>query len=493
MVDVSKAPSRRPNPRLAQRDKFLKDKDAGAGIGNGLATSRAVIEYNCVDSRLVLALWDCSRHSGKKRPRERPVQRSNESQFSLLRQRAGVSIDDFATQAGFSPRTVYRWESGEVEPRKAAIQLLMGLGKTDFSGKANSASFKFIDLFAGIGGLRRAFESIEGECVFTSEWDRYSQKTYLANFDCDHEFAGDITKIPACDIPEHDVLLAGFPCQPFSIAGVSKKNALNRPHGFACEAQGTLFFDVARIIKHHKPRAFLLENVKNLVNHDRGRTFAVIQGILKKELGYEVHKRVINAKSFVPQNRERIFIVGFRDGTEFDFEKLAIPDPLHGPRLGSILHSEDGTEPADRQFLCKNGRVLEKYTLTDNLWNYLQGYAAKHKAKGNGFGYGLVGPEDVSRTLSARYYKDGSEILVQQTGKNPRRLTPRECARLMGFEQPGEAERVIPVSDTQAYKQFGNAVVVPVVKAIAEHMRPWIAEAKEALRSETEQEAAFAE
>jgi DNA (cytosine-5)-methyltransferase 1 len=396
------------------------------------------------------------------------------NEFSLLRRRAGLSIDELAYESGFSRRTVYRWESGEAQPRAAVLRALEVLSLHGPSPDKAKPAFRFVDLFAGIGGLRRGFEPLGGQCVFTSEWDRYSQKTYLANFECDHEFAGDITKVPVADIPEHDVLLAGFPCQPFSIAGVSKKNALGRAHGFACEAQGTLFFDVARIIGHHRPRAFLLENVKNLINHDRGRTFEVIQRILKEELGYEVHKRVINAKSFVPQNRERIFIVGFRESTDFDFNTLDVPDPLAGPKLTTILHSENGAEPADRQFLSKEGRVLEKYTLTDHLWKYLQGYAAKHQEAGNGFGFGLVGPNDVSRTLSARYYKDGSEILVQQSGKAPRRLTPRECARLMGFEAPGKADFVIPVSDTQAYRQFGNAVVVPVAKAVAEHMAPYI-------------------
>lgn len=397
------------------------------------------------------------------------------SEFSLLRRRAGLSIDELADESGFSRRTVYRWESGEAQPRAAVLRALEVLSSHGSSPDKAKPAFQFIDLFAGIGGLRRGFEPLGGECVFTSEWDRYSQKTYLANFECDHEFVGDITEVPVADIPEHDVLLAGFPCQPFSIAGVSKKNALGRAHGFACEAQGTLFFDVARIIEHHRPRAFLLENVKNLINHDRGRTFEVIQRILREELGYEVHKRVINAKSFVPQNRERIFIVGFREKTGFDFNALNIPDPLIGPKLATILHSEDGAEPVDRQFLSKDGRVLEKYTLTDHLWKYLQGYAAKHQQAGNGFGFGLVGPNDVSRTLSARYYKDGSEILIKQSGKAPRRLTPRECARLMGFEQPGKADFVIPVSDTQAYRQFGNAVVVPVAMAVAGHMAPYLA------------------
>lgn len=403
------------------------------------------------------------------------------SEFSLLRAKAGVSIDDFADLAGFSPRTVYRWESGQAAPRLAAVRLLKSMARKGRDIPANeSGSFRFIDLFAGIGGLRRGFEDLGGKCVFTSEWDKYSKQTYLANFECEHEVAGDITKVPVGDIPAHDLLLAGFPCQPFSIAGVSKKNALKRPHGFADETQGTLFFNVAQIIRHHRPRAFLLENVKNLVNHDRGRTFEVIHRTLTAELGYQVHWKVINSKSFVPQQRERIFIVGFRERTDFTFDDLVLPDPLNGPRMATILHPEDGTEEIDAPYTRGNiGSVSEKYTLTDHLWNYLQRYAEKHRSAGNGFGFGLVGPGDVARTLSARYYKDGSEILVAQPGRNPRRLTPRECARLMGFDDPNGREFIIPVSDTQAYKQFGNSVVVPVVRAVAEHMLPWLVDPAE--------------
>ncbi len=403
------------------------------------------------------------------------------SEFSMLRARAGISIEDFADQSGFSPRTVYRWEKGEAPPRLAAIRLLKSMARKERTTPANdSTGFRFIDLFAGIGGLRRGFEELGGHCVFTSEWDKYSRQTYLANFECDHEVVGDITKVPVTDIPEHDLLLAGFPCQPFSIAGVSKKNALNRPHGFADETQGTLFFNVAQIIKHHRPRAFLLENVKNLVNHDRGRTFEIIHRTLTVELGYQVHWKVINSKSFVPQQRERIFIVGFRDANDFTFADLDLPDPLNGPKLATILHPEDGTEEIDAPYTRGNiGSVSAKYTLTDHLWDYLQRYAEKHRAAGNGFGFGLVGPTDIARTLSARYYKDGSEILVAQPGRNPRRLTPRECARLMGFDQPNGREFVIPVSDTQAYRQFGNSVVVPVVRAVAEHMLPWLVEPAE--------------
>ncbi len=399
---------------------------------------------------------------------------SSVSKFSRLRTSAGVSIDDFAATCGFSRSTVYRWERGDAPPRKAAVHQLESIIREHRQAEAGAKKFRFIDLFAGIGGLRRGFEE-HGECVFTSEWDKYSQITYRANYECDHhEVMGDITKIDVADIPAHDLLLAGFPCQPFSIAGVSKKNSLNRPHGFLDETQGTLFFNVAKIIDHHRPKAFLLENVKNLVNHDKGRTFEVIHRALK-ELGYQVHWKVINSKSFVPQQRERIFIVGFREANDFTFADLELPDPLNGPKLGTILHPEDGTEELDAPFTRGNiASVSEKYTLTDHLWRYLQGYAEKHRAAGNGFGFGLVGPDNVARTLSARYYKDGSEILVEQKGKNPRRLTPRECARLMGFDEPGGKEFIIPVSDTQAYRQFGNSVVVPVVKAVADHMLPWL-------------------
>lgn len=323
--------------------------------------------------------------------------------------------------------------------------------------------------------MRRGFEPLGGKCVFTSEWNKYAQRTYQANYDCDHEIAGDITQVPVDEIPPHDLLLAGFPCQPFSIAGVSKKNALKQPHGFRCEAQGTLFFDVARIIEAHRPHAFLLENVKNLVNHDKGRTFRVIHRALTDELGYQVHSKVVDARSWVPQHRERIFIVGFRDPNRFSFDDFVVSDPLKGPRLKAVLHPEDGSEPAESPYtLGPKAQVADKYALSNHLWGYLQRYAEKHRAAGNGFGFGLVGPEDSSRTLSARYYKDGSEILVKRGRHNPRRLTPRECARLMGFDKPGESRFVIPVSDTQAYKQFGNAVAVPCVEALARFIAPWL-------------------
>lgn len=405
------------------------------------------------------------------------------TEFSILRQKAGLSVTEAAKELGYHERHVYRWENGTGKPpRRAVLDSLRARQPGGHGPASDWPTFTFIDLFAGIGGLRRGFEEIGGRCIFTSEWDRYSQKTYAANFPHDdHEVSGDITKIGQQDIPKHDVLLAGFPCQPFSIAGVSKKNALKRPHGFACEAQGTLFFELARIIKHHRPKVFLLENVKNLVNHDRGTTFRIIQDVLENQLDYRIDYRVIDAKSWVPQHRERIFIAGFRDrNAEFTFDTLDIPSPASGPRLGAILHPEDGTEKPEGHFTEGPwATVADRYTLTGHLWGYLRNYAEKHRLAGNGFGFGLCGPEDVARTLSARYYKDGSEILIRQKDKPPRRLTPRECARLMGFDRPGQPSFKIPVSDTQAYKQFGNAVAVPVVAAVARHLKPWILKAVE--------------
>jgi DNA (cytosine-5)-methyltransferase 1 len=346
----------------------------------------------------------------------------------------------------------------------------------------DGADFKFIDLFAGIGGIRLAFEGIGGECVFTSEWDGYAQKTYMANFGGQHPINGDITQIHAEDIPDHDVLLGGFPCQPFSIAGVSKKNALGRAHGFADETQGTLFFDVARIIAEKRPKAFMLENVKNLQSHDKGRTFDVIVRTLRNELGYHVFYKVIDGAHFVPQHRERIIIVGFRDPAFFDWEKLNLPEK-GAHQLGDIIHKKAGESVLEwdgsSYYDHAKRKVLDKYTLTDNLWSYLQNYKKKHQEAGNGFGFGMVTRKSVTRTLSARYYKDGSEILFSQGAKkNPRRLTPRECARLMGFPDTFK----IPVSDTRAYKQFGNSVVVPVMETVARAMQPLILEAVQSER-----------
>jgi DNA (cytosine-5)-methyltransferase 1 len=381
---------------------------------------------------------------------------------------------ELAKALGISPRQLRRWEQGDcVLPAHTAseLQRMLKFGPST----QRIGQFTFVDLFAGVGGIRHAFESIGGECVFTSEWDLFAQKTYLANFpDSRHTIAGDITKIDAEDIPDHDLLLAGFPCQPFSIAGVSKKNALGKAHGFADETQGTLFFDVARIIDAKQPKAFMLENVKNLQSHDGGRTFDVILRTLKQELGYQVFYKVIDGAHFVPQHRERIIIVGFREANFFDWDMLDLPEKGEHV-LGEILHlrTHEPRIPHDdgRFFDHENKCVQAKYTLTDNLWTYLQNYKKKHQAAGNGFGFGLVTPSSVTRTLSARYYKDGSEILIDQgMSKNPRRLTPRECARLMGFPDTFK----IPVSDTRAYKQFGNSVVVPVIRAVADVMQPFL-------------------
>ena len=315
--------------------------------------------------------------------------------------------------------------------------------------KSDDSSFSFIDLFAGIGGMRIAFEQSGGHCVYSNEWNKYSQQTYFANFG--EQPDGDITKVNENDIPDHDILVAGFPCQPFSIAGVSKKQSLGRATGFEDKTQGTLFFDVCRILKAKRPKAFMLENVKNLCSHDRGHTFEVITEALD-ELDYDIFYQVLDGQLYVPQHRERILIVGFdrkRYGSDISFDFVLSPvEPK--PVIKDILETN----------------VDDKYTLSDKLWNYLQAYAEKHKAAGNGFGYGIASPNGVARTLSARYYKDGSEILIENKRGNPRRLTPREAARLQGFPD----SFIIPVSDTQAYKQFGNSVVVPLIADMAKQI-----------------------
>ncbi len=322
--------------------------------------------------------------------------------------------------------------------------------------------FTFIDLFAGIGGFRMALQNLGGKCVFTSEWDKYSQKTYFANYG-DYPF-GDITQNEVkAHIPKHfDILCGGFPCQPFSLAGVSKKNSLGRSHGFEDEKQGNLFFHIAEILQTHRPKVFFLENVKNLISHDKGNTFKVIQETLEG-LRYSFDKKVIDGRHFVPQHRERTFMIGFDkdffgDDVRFDFDKIELPETQQAIR--SILQTD----------------VSEKYTLSDHLWNYLTEYARKHREKGNGFGFGLVDLDGVSRTISARYHKDGAEILIPQREKNPRRLTPQEAAALQGYPiwpintNNKNNSLVIPVSDTQAYRQFGNSVVMPLIQAIGKEL-----------------------
>ena len=387
-----------------------------------------------------------------------------DTSFAILFARSGLSLEDAADELGGSARNIRRYIAGEIPAPKLVIERVREHAARRLSSRP-PARFRFIDLFAGIGGLRLGFEAIGGRCVFTSEWDRWSNQTYKANFadGDDHVMAGDIRPYgtdPSL-IPQHDVLLAGFPCQPFSLAGVSKKNSLGRAHGFADEKQGNLFFEIESIIRHHRPAAFLLENVKHLQRHDQGRTFEVIRRTLEDDLGYAIDWRIISSAPWVPQKRERIFIAGFRKDVGFSFDGFdsMIPPEEDWPTLYSVLQSHN--------------EVDAKYTLTPKLWDYLQAYRAKHEKAGNGFGYSLFGAGDVTRTLSARYHKDGSEILIAQKGQRPRRLTPTECARLMGFEY-GDRKWRIPVSDTQGYRQFGNAVVVPVVEAVARYMEPAI-------------------
>jgi DNA (cytosine-5)-methyltransferase 1 len=400
----------------------------------------------------------------------------------------------------WSRETINRWVAGKCKPKLSHVEYIHLrdlLPKPPAKSKGHD--FDFIDLFAGIGGIRRGFEKAGGRCVLTSEWNPQAVRTYKANYHCGseyHVFNEDIreltlsnnVEVPERDayshidqvVPNHDVLLAGFPCQPFSIAGVSKKNSLGRKHGFECDTQGTLFFDVARIIAAKRPTAFVLENVKNLKSHDKGNTFRVIMKTLD-ELGYWVadadsnsgeDPKIVDGRHFVPQHRERIVLVGFRKDLNvhhgFTLRDISKLIPKRRPSLGDILERE----------------VDSKYVLTPKLWEYLFNYSIKHKAKGNGFGYGLVKKDEITRTLSARYYKDGSEILIDRgfnpafdfahpdnVRNRPRRLTPRECARLMGYDAPGEESFRIPVSDTQAYKQFGNSVVVPVFAAVASLMK----------------------
>lgn len=360
------------------------------------------------------------------------------------RKSLGLTQKDFADALGMGrngDRTLRRWENNESTPSALEYNAIMNFASAvPFSATDAKSRFRFIDLFAGIGGIRIPFQELGGECVFSSEWDKFAQKTYRVNFG--EEPHGDITKIAAPDIPDFDVLLGGFPCQPFSQAGLKK--------GFA-DTRGTLFFEIERIIKEKRPRAFLLENVKQLKGHDHGRTLQVILKHLD-DLHYYVRYAVLRARDYgVPQNRERIYIVGF-DMDYFnlpDHYEFLFPAPTHTTTcLGDILEQN----------------VDEKYTISDALWEGHQRRKSEHKIKGNGFGYSLFNRQsEYANTISARYYKDGSEILIEQEGKNPRKLTPRECARLQGFPE----EFIIPVSDTQAYKQFGNSVAVPVVRAVA--------------------------
>lgn len=367
-------------------------------------------------------------------------------QIKEKRQRLGMTQKEFADAVGlgkFGDRTIRRWEKGESEPNDLELRGILAFPEKPPFKNPENADYSMIDLFAGIGGTRLGFyQTGRVKSVYSSEWDKFSQKTYYANFG-EHP-DGDITKVNEKDIPDHDILVAGFPCQAFSQAG--------KKMGFE-DTRGTLFFDVARILREKRPAAFLLENVKNLKSHDHGKTFAVIMNTLK-ELNYDVHYALFKARDFgAPQNRERIYIVGLNRDKVKSPEKFEFPIPPKPKTcVGDIL------EPA----------VDEKYTISDKLWEGHKRRKAEHKAKGNGFGYSLFNANSpYTNTISARYYKDGSEILIDQgPDKKPRKLTPREAARLQGFPE----DFIIPVSDTQAYKEFGNSVCVYTIHAIAEDM-----------------------
>lgn len=473
-----------------------------------------------ISAKIVQLVEVMPQNLSKEHPPSLPVTQAGEDAQALLRQL--MAIYDVKTLVAQLVAVGEQHWSPAILKRVATVSRAAGrLGHRELAHLASllprppahhpNYAFRFVDLFAGIGGIRNGFEAINGQCVFTSEWNKHAVRTYKANWYCDpeqHRFNADIRDITLSHrldisdedaarhiretIPQHDVLLAGFPCQPFSLAGVSKKNALGRAHGFACETQGTLFFDVVRIIAARRPAIFVLENVKNLKSHDKGRTFSIIMQTLD-ELGYEVSDaghsgaddpKVIDGRNFLPQHRERIVLVGFRRDLQlhdgFTLRDISALYPAQRPTFGDLL------EPT----------VDAKFILTPVLWKYLYRYARKHQALGNGFGYGLVDPRNphsVARTLSARYYKDGAEILIdrgwdrllgekdfddpQNQQRRPRRLTPRECARLMGFESPQGYRFRIPVSDTQAYRQFGNSVVVPVFAAVARLLQPRIAQA----------------
>lgn len=390
----------------------------------------------------------------------------------------GLSQKEFSDLLGLNEggeRTVRGWELGEHVPAKARKAQIASL--PDFAPFANSggSDFQFIDLFAGIGGIRLGFENAGGSCVFTSEWDKFSKKTYAANFGEVPD--GDITKIAATDIPEHDVLLAGFPCQAFSRAGLRK--------GFQ-DTRGTMFFEIQRILAEKRPAAFLLENVKQLRGHDGGRTLQTILDILNGKtqteitndvpmseqaraslgipLDYETSYAVLSATDFgVPQKRERIYIIGFSRCAFPDLSMKGFFDQLPGmktsPLLGAVLEN--------------NEDVPENYTISDRLYQGHIRRRVEHAKKGNGFGFSVFNRESpYCNTISARYYKDGSEVLIDQTdvGRNPRKLTPRECARIQGFP---EKFVVDAVSSSQAYRQFGNSVSVPVIESLAKRMKEW--------------------
>ncbi len=372
---------------------------------------------------------------------------SKSDEICQKRKSLAISPKELSDALGYGPEgeaLIRSWEKGFTPVPDVDYKKIMAFAThTPYKEQIDKPAFRFIDLFAGIGGIRIPFQELGGQCVFTSEWDQFAAKTYEVNFGGDVH--GDITKIETTDIPDFDVLLGGFPCQPFSQAGLHK--------GFA-DTRGTLFFEIERILRDKRPKAFLLENVKRLVGHDKGNTMQVIVDHLKA-LDYTVDFDILAAKDFgVPQIRERVYIVGF-DKKYFNIPEdfhFSFPAPPRTPtRVGDILEKE----------------VHEKYTISDKVWAGHQRRKEQNKADGKGFGFSLFTEDSpYTSTLSARYYKDGSEALIVQENKNPRMLTPRECARLQGFPE----SFIIPVSNCRAYKQFGNSVAVPVIRAIAKNM-----------------------
>ncbi len=397
--------------------------------------------------------------------------KAKEPTLRELRESIGMSQEQLGREIGYSARQIARWEKGDGWVRPGIIQFLKNLQPKPPAPAAGD--FTFIDLFAGIGGFRKGFESVGGRCVFASEKDSFAQVMYMANFG-PQALYGDIAKIKAEDVPDHDILLASFPCEAVT--------------------KGSAFFHIERILDAKRPEAFVLETTKNLASRDDGRTFEVIRRALEETLGYRISVRLIDAKSFLPLYRERAYIVGTRAdmGRAFDWRKVDIPDPGWGPTTPFILHRTDGTEPVEERYTDERGRVLPKYVLTNTLWTFLKPNGARQRATGKEAPKPLNEIE-VARTFTPRYYKDGSEILIRRPRGNPRRLTPRECARLMGFDdvmQEGVAPFRIVVSDTQAYKQFGGATVVPIVAAIARVLAPRVAGSAKAatkrrLRSKT--------
>ena len=415
--------------------------------------------------------------------------------IKTLRAKLGLGATEVANLLGLNStgeRTVRGWEKGEHEPTKAKWNAILNL-EYELKEHHNNAPFKqkslvdsdfsFIDLFAGIGGIRLPFQKLNGHCVFTSEWDKFAQKTYLANYG--EMPNGDITQIKTKDIPDHDVLLGGFPCQSFSQAGLKQ--------GFS-DTRGTMFFEIQRILAEKRPKAFLLENVKQIQSHNKGETLKTILAILRgefeqeiptdvpmsedarsalsKKLNYCVDVKVLRAGDFgIPQNRERVFFVGFdRDAFGLD-ENIKLEDIFTWPigektttRVGDIL------QPQIELYVDKDKHDKDRFTISDKLWTGHKKRKEEHKTKGNGFGYSLFNAEsEYTNTISARYYKDGSEILIDQShlDKNPRKLTPRECANLQGFPHNFIVDAV---SQGQIYKQFGNSVCMKVIDAVAEQL-----------------------